>query len=65
MKVQRAYKAFLVKVVTIQRFARKQLYSRNVFSLIERNRQAPIIQKHLRGYLAREKVAVELHRKRM
>lgn len=36
-----------------------------MFDVVERNKQAPLIQKYMRGYLAREKISVTLHKYRM
>ena len=36
-----------------------------MFDIVERNKAAPIIQRFMRGHLAREKVSVELHKSRM
>ena len=65
LKVQREYQSFLGKVRLIQRWIRKRFRQQNVFDVVERIRFAPIIQKYVRGYLAREKVAVAFHKFRM
>ena len=65
LKVKRAYQDFVKKVIFIQQWIRKMFQQENVFDVVERIRQAPIIQKYIRGYLAREKIAVSLHKYRM
>ena len=44
---------------------RRRLRQENVFDILERQRKAPVIQKYVRGYLSREKVAIRLHKFRM
>ena len=65
LKVQRGYQGFLAKVRLIQRWVRKRFLQQNVLDVVERIRFAPIIQKYVRGYLSREKVAVAFHKFRM
>ena len=42
-KVRMAYKHFVKQTVKIQRFVRRRFIAANVFDVVERNRQAPVI----------------------
>ena len=65
LKVRRAFQYFIQQVRLIQKWIRKRFQQENVFDVVERVRHAPIIQRFMRGYLAREKIAVSLHKHRM
>ena len=65
LKVRRAFQYFIQQVRLIQKWIRKRFQQENVFDVVERVRRAPIIQRFMRGYLARERIAVSLHKFRM
>ena len=54
----------LASVIHIQRLFRSKL-PESVEIIVEKEKQAPIIQKYIRGYFARESISIELHKFKM
>lgn len=65
LRIRKEYMTFHSSVVLIQRYVRNLFAKKNVFDVVERNKQAPVVQKYLRGYLARERIAYTLHKTRI
>ena len=63
-RIRKAYQKVLASVIHIQRLFRSKL-PESVEIIVEKEKQAPIIQKYIRGYFARESISIELHKFKM